>query len=253
MNKSDSIEKTPDEVQKTGLDLLRSPFSSNQINELPKGTKAQNNCPANEKVNCKICGGWHHPKVRHLKYIGHAALTDRLLDADPLWNWEPMALKDGLPAFDATGGLWIKLTVCGHTRPGYGHAEKSEYKEIGSREKEVIGDALRNAAMRFGAALDLWHKGDLHPSDEDMKDPDAESHEVKPKEITIDQWNQIKSIGAGKELTENETKALVQFCAGQNKISPRSAKIAELMLPAANFQLILNEYLDSLNDKKIGE
>jgi len=28
--------------------------------------------------------------------------------------------------------------------------------------KEVIGDALRNAAMRFGCALDLWHKGDLH-------------------------------------------------------------------------------------------
>ncbi|HEX7822877.1 MAG TPA: hypothetical protein VF463_19950 [Sphingobium sp.] len=28
---------------------------------------------------------------------------------------------------------------------------------IQAREKEVIGDALRNAAMRFGAALDLWH------------------------------------------------------------------------------------------------
>jgi hypothetical protein len=28
--------------------------------------------------------------------------------------------------------------------------------------KERIGDALRNAGMRFGAALDLWHKGDLH-------------------------------------------------------------------------------------------
>jgi hypothetical protein len=31
--------------------------------------------------------------------------------------------------------------------------------------KEMIGDALRNAAMRFGAALDLWHKGDLHVED----------------------------------------------------------------------------------------
>jgi hypothetical protein len=28
--------------------------------------------------------------------------------------------------------------------------------------KERIGDALRNAGMRFGAALELWHKGDLH-------------------------------------------------------------------------------------------
>ncbi|MGN6537673.1 MAG: hypothetical protein ACTHKQ_18330, partial [Mesorhizobium sp.] len=32
--------------------------------------------------------------------------------------------------------------------------------------KVRIGDALRNAAMRFGAALDLWHKGDLHGDDE---------------------------------------------------------------------------------------
>jgi len=35
--------------------------------------------------------------------------------------------------------------------------------------KERIGDALRNAAMRFGAALDLWHKGDLHAAETDGK------------------------------------------------------------------------------------
>jgi hypothetical protein len=155
--------------KKTGLELLREPFPENQISQLPKGTKVQNACPANEKVNCKICGGWHHPKVIHLSYVGHAALTDRLLDADPLWTWEPVAYKDGLPAFDSTGGLWIKLTVCGLTRLGYGHAEASNFKEIGSREKEVIGDALRNSAMRFGAALDLWHKGELHVIEEDEK------------------------------------------------------------------------------------
>ena len=32
--------------------------------------------------------------------------------------------------------------------------------------KERIGDALRNAAMRFGAALELWHKGELHAEPE---------------------------------------------------------------------------------------
>ena len=150
-----------DDVKK-GLELLREPFPENQINKLPKGTKSQNQCPDSEKINCKLCGGWHHPRVIHLDYVGHAALTDRLLNADQLWSWEPLALHEGLPAFDKTGGLWIKLTVCGHTRLGYGHAESSSYKEIGSREKEVIGDAIRNAAMRFGAALDLWHKGNLH-------------------------------------------------------------------------------------------
>ena len=154
--------------KKTGLELLREPFPENQISKLPKGTKAQNECPVNEKINCKLCGGWHHPKVIHLDYVGHAALTDRLLDADPLWTWEPFALKDGLPAFDMTGGLWIRLTVCGMSRIGYGNAAAVGFRTVGDREKEVIGDALRNAAMRFGAALDLWHKGDLHIEDDTM-------------------------------------------------------------------------------------
>lgn len=119
----------------------------------------------------------------HLDYVGHAALTDRLLDADPNWTWEPLSLKDGLPAFDQHGGLWIKLTVCGVTRLGYGNAPDSEYKEVGSREKEVIGDALRNAAMRFGAALELWHKGDLHVEEK----PKGESpNQLVEQELAMD-------------------------------------------------------------------
>jgi 5'-3' exonuclease len=147
-----------------GLALLRAPFEKHQISKLPKGSKEQNNCPPHEKKSCAVCGGWHHPKMIHLDYVGHAALTDRLLEADPMWSWEPAALApNGLPLFDQTGGLWIRLTVCGVTRLGYGHAPSKTFQEPGAREKEIIGDALRNAAMRFGAALDLWHKGDdLH-------------------------------------------------------------------------------------------
>jgi len=145
---------------------LREPFPPNQISKLPKPTTKDG-----KKGHCSECGGYHQLPAVHLSYVGHAALTDRLLDTDPLWFWEPVAFtEDGLPAFDKTGGLWIRLTVCGHSRLGYGHAEESQYKEIGSREKEVIGDALRNAAMRFGAALDLWHKGDLHMDDESTKE-----------------------------------------------------------------------------------
>lgn len=146
-----------------GLALLRAPFPDHQVSKLPKGTKAQNECPPSEKRNCSVCGGWHHPKIIHLDYVGHAALTDRLLEVDPLWSWEPMAFTpQGLPLFDSTGGLWIRLTVCGVTRLGYGHAAGKPFADAGAREKEIIGDALRNAAMRFGAALELWHKGELH-------------------------------------------------------------------------------------------
>lgn len=155
-----------------GLAFLRKPFPDHQVGQLPKGTKAQNQCPAAEKRNCSVCGGWHHPKIRHISYVGHAAITDRLLDADPMWFWEPIAYDaDGLPLFDKGGGLWIKLTVCGKTMLGYGHARAKggEDSDPGNREKEVIGDALRNAGMRFGMGLELWHKGDLHAEEEEQQ------------------------------------------------------------------------------------
>lgn len=159
------------------LAKLREPFPAHQISKLPKETKQQSaqRKAEQEKGNwppkCAVCEGYHHRNAVHLDYVGHAALTDRLLDTDPAWFWEPLAFRDGLPAFDPTGGLWIKLTVCGVTRLGYGHAAAKPGQDPGAREKEVIGDALRNAAMRFGAALDLWHKGDLHGPDE-ADDPD---------------------------------------------------------------------------------
>lgn len=164
------------EPAKTGLALLREPFPAHQIGKLPKPTKAQTEAVRNDfkaGIRCNLCGAWHHPQVVHLDYVGHAALTDRLLDADPAWSWEPMALgDDGLPLFDQAGGLWIRLTVCGVTRLGYGNAEAKSNADAGSREKEVIGDALRNAAMRFGAALELWHKGDLHADEQPAPQPE---------------------------------------------------------------------------------
>jgi len=151
------------------LAKLREPFPAHQISKLPKPSKKQGEelkADFSKGRRCQVCGGWHQPEVVHLDYVGHAALTDRLLDTDLQWSWEPVAFRDGLPAFDGTGGLWIKLTVCGMTRLGYGHAAAKPNMDPGAREKEVIGDALRNAAMRFGAALDLWHKGDLHAEEE---------------------------------------------------------------------------------------
>ena len=70
----------------------------------------------------------------------------------------------GQPAFSSQG-LWIRLTVCGVTRLGFGDAQD---KKGPNAIKEMIGDALRNAAVRFGAALDLWHKGDLHIEDNEI-------------------------------------------------------------------------------------
>lgn len=128
---------------------LRAPFPPSAIGKLPKPYRADS-----PKGNCKECGGYHGLPAVHLDYVGHAATTDRLLQVDPGWTWEPLAVDDrGLPALDAKGNLWIRLTVAGVTRIGVGD---------GKSAKECIGDAIRNGAMRFGVALDLWAKEDLH-------------------------------------------------------------------------------------------
>ena len=137
---------------------LRKPFPGESVGKLPKPVRSQDpdkgKCVAGSKYSADghYCGGYHSRSM-HLDYVGHAATTDRLLTVDPDWSWEPFALDDaGLPALDRGGNLWIRLTICGTTRIGVGD---------GKSAKECIGDAIRNAAMRFGVALDLWAKEDL--------------------------------------------------------------------------------------------
>ncbi|MCR4340018.1 MAG: hypothetical protein NUW01_09040 [Gemmatimonadaceae bacterium] len=147
--------------------VLREPFPPEQVGKLPKLTcKACSQatgrvCGEHTKERCAACGNWISTAHIDLDYVGHAAATDRLLQADPGFTWEPLARDEhGLPVTVTSGlladeqvGLWINLTVAGVTRPGFGG---------GKNIKEAIGDAIRNAAMRFGVALDLWSKEDLH-------------------------------------------------------------------------------------------
>jgi hypothetical protein len=133
--------EAPD-VPMEGLAALRVAFPPTQVGKLPKGGM-------------------------ELDYVGHGAVTHRLLDVDPEWSWEPLAFgADGLPVFtlDANGNpiaFWIRLTVCGVTRLGCGTCRAGQF----DAEKVLIGDAIRNAAMRFGVALDLWIRG--HAEDDE--------------------------------------------------------------------------------------
>jgi hypothetical protein len=224
------------EEKPTGLALLRQPFEAHHISKLPKPTKAQTEAVKadfKKGIRCKVCGAWHHPDAIHLDYVGHAALTDRLLDCDPTWNWEPQARDEfGLPLLDRNGGLWINLTVCGVTRPGYGDADG---KTGGNAVKEAIGDAMRNAAMRFGAALDLWHKGDLHPDMPEQEAAQGQGQEgkVSPaasydfpdgpatgitqlKSMVRDLWREAAGCGDYDELLglieTPEAKAIMEQC-----------------------------------------
>jgi hypothetical protein len=179
-----ATEETP-----SGLQLLRKPFEPNQISQMCRSTKKDN-----PKGKCPKCGGWHGLPAIQLTYVGHAALTDRLLDADPAWSWEPLALDNhGHPAIDKDGGMWIWLTVCGVKRLGYGDAQG---KSGGDAMKERIGDALRNAGMRFGAALELWHKGILHMED------DSEPQAAPAQKVEIDIAPYLAAMDAAKTPKE---------------------------------------------------
>lgn len=132
--------------------ILRLPFSADDIDQLPR-------------IYHK---GKPDERTILLDYVGHAAATARLLDADDAWTWEPFAVDEqGLPRIIRRGDcweLWIKLTIDGTTRPGVGtvpvEVDRQDVELPADQDtaKELIGDAIRNAAMRFGVALDLWRK-----------------------------------------------------------------------------------------------
>ena len=155
------------EQQIEALHKLREPFAPTEIRHLPrvwcgacKNAPRGQSCQKHPITKCGACKQ-KMPNGGHidLRYVGHAEATNRLLNVDPFWDWEPLTVDErGLPRVDGYDGLWIRLTVCGMSRLGYGHADG---KTGGNAVKEVIGDAIRNAGMRFGMALDLWTTSDL--------------------------------------------------------------------------------------------
>ena len=198
-----SAEMTPENVA-----ALRKPFDKKAVGKLPKPYKKDS-----PKGQCKECDGYHGLPAMHLDYVGHAAVVDRLLTIDPAWSWEPMATTtDGLPMTDAKGNLWIRMTILGVTRIGVGD---------GPDAKQVISDALRNAAMRFGVALDLWSKEELESVDHGevykataepertyQRQPAPALDDAGPAPITAKQRGLIKKLAKDLELEDDRPKYL---------------------------------------------
>lgn len=150
------------EEYETRLALLSKVFPVEEIEKLPKQVrkddKDYNYCQRGNNVSADgyFCGG-RHARSMHLDYIGHAGITDRLNQVDPQWTWKPMGRTPvGTPLL-SDGGMWGYLTVLGVTRIGFGDAGS---KNGPNAIKEIIGDFLRNAAMRFGVGTYLWGKSE---------------------------------------------------------------------------------------------
>ena len=221
---AEAIAADAEPVGLTGLALLRQPFPATQVGKLPRVTckrcsdAPSKACDDHRKQECRECGNWMTPRHVHLDFVGHGWITQRLLDADPLWSWEPLAYgPDGLPALDRSGNLWIRLTVCGVTRIGVGD---------GKSTKEQIGDALRNAAMRFGAALDLWCKGG-----ED--DKDTADHATPPV-----RWNAAMAKAELVNLCDGDKSKAQQVWqeAGGDDVAAWSADAVAHLLAAWEMQ-----------------
>lgn len=170
----------------TRMRLLTRPFTAGQVEKLPKvlgkGDLDKGDCVRGSRYSADgiACGGYHARAI-HLDYVGHAGITMRLLEVDPKWDYEfqhvdlpawveravascyergdyeearRLVRQHGAPV-TRDGGYWITLTILGDTRKGFGDAAN---KTGPNAMKEAIGDALRNAAMRFGAGTYLWSK-----------------------------------------------------------------------------------------------
>lgn len=190
---------------KEQLDALRADFTPDQIGKLPRTTcRACSDarggaCNEHGKGKCGVCGQWMTTRHTHLDFVGHADVTNRLLDVDPLWSWAPIPDPAGLGYPVVPGGMWIYLTVCGVTRPGFGDAGG---KTGPNAVKELIGDALRNAAMRFGVALDLWIKGQAEDDEKATATSERSGPERSQPAKTISAKDMIPAKDAKDRLVE---------------------------------------------------
>lgn len=179
---------------------LRAEFPEDDRGLLPRAKfnkddpKGECTGEANARGDGRTCGKYHVLPAVHLDYVGHAAITERLnkVAGPDGWDWEPLA-TDGshLPLVTNVGGdavLWIRLTIGDVTKLGVGTCSKDR----SDRDKVLIGDALRNAGLRFGMALEMWKRDRYVEEDDDHPAPKAETRkpERRPEAPVIDDDHQ---------------------------------------------------------------
>lgn len=174
---------TTDEYSRR-LTLLSKAFEQDEVEKLPKQLRRDDKdydyCKPGTRVSADghHCGG-RHARSMHLDYIGHAGITDRLNQVDPQWTWEPMGLTPAGTPYLSDGGMWGKLTVLGVTRIGFGDAQG---KTGPNATKEIIGDFLRNAAMRFGVGTYLWGKSESALAKKRGEEPDEPAQQAPARD-----------------------------------------------------------------------
>ena len=141
-----------------------------------------------------------------LDFVGHADITRILIEIDPYWSWEPCGWDNGRPAIHVENGtatMWGRLTVHGKEMLGVGSV-KADKMDL---DKELIGDFLRNASMRFGISLNLWTKNQ-------WADLDGDKPQARPaaKPTTAPQ----PALDPDAPLSEEQIAAFNKACVDNN-------------------------------------
>jgi len=153
-----------------------------------------------------------------LDFVGHADITRILIEIDPYWTITPVAFDEaGLPARTKIGnmiqaGFW--MTVLETTRYCVGSVEERK-QDIG---KELVSDAIRNGAMRFGVALSLWTKAE-------WEDLGAVSSKPTIKAVT-----ETQVVRAPKPITQDTVQKFIVACQEANLDYDQVADLAGVNL-----------------------
>jgi hypothetical protein len=142
-----------------------------------------------------------------LDFVGHADITKILIEIDPLWTWCPCGWENGRPAITVVNGMavmWASLTVHGKTMLGVGTV-KHDKADV---DKELVGDFLRNAAMRFGICLSLWTKQEW----DDTSKPASIPVQKSPKAPVVEKPTAPVEPAEDSALTQQQVKQFVDAC-----------------------------------------
>lgn len=170
-----------------------------------------------------------------LDYVGHADITLILCEIDPVWHWEAAAIDPatGGPMITTVGNrlvMWGWLTVLGVQRMAVGTCEARKPEP----EKELIGDLIRNGAMRFGIATALWSKAERAEAGQPEPAPAKPKPAPKAKapaadEPTADQFKQMNALFDRLGFTDRDAKAdFVAHTLGRQIASAKDATRAEI-------------------------
>lgn len=152
-----------------------------------------------------------------LDFVGHADITRILIEIDPNWQWVPIAWDNGRPAIHVENGIatmWGELRLLGQARLGVGSV-RADKQEL---DKELVGDFLRNAAMRFGICLSLWTKQEW----DDLNTSKAPAPKAKQTGTAAKTSAKAPTASpeAGSEMLSDAQLAQFQAACAREKISP---------------------------------